>query len=562
VNQITVSKKGYIRVETSNSHKVAVIGLDGIDLNFIHSLIERGYLLTIAKLIQGGVCGPLTSTIHPVSAPAWETFKTGKNPGKHGIYDFKTRAPGTYDRRLDTRQHPQNLWRLVSKAGRRVGVINVPRTYPPEQVNGYLVSGMLTPPTARDFTYPLALCKELEQVTGKYLIEPEVTYRDQSVHDYLEAIWALLRVEIQSAQYLFRQYPSDLFVKVFTFTDRMLHHVWKYIDPNNACYSQKVYDQVVELFQQLDEFLAGMWQELDDNWTLVIMSDHGFGPMNQIMYVNNWLAQQGYIQFKENARSKVRLLMHHLGIDIHSIYSLAKELSLDKILARLPQSLQAAYVRTATLTFDDVDWSRTIAYSFGNFGRIFINLRGREPMGCVEPGVQYEDVRAQIIADLHQLYEDDIPLVTGVWKREDIYYGPYLEQAPDIIFTLKDWEYGTAPNYEFASNRIFSAPLDNISANHRSSGMLIAWGSEILSGAQLAGAHIMDVAPTILHLMGLPIPSDQDGKVLTSIFKSGSSADRREITRSDVSPEQGTISSLSKADEQLISDRLEALGYV
>jgi predicted AlkP superfamily phosphohydrolase/phosphomutase len=259
------------------------------------------------------------------------------------------------------------------------------------------------------------------------------------------------------------------------------------------------------------------------------------------MYVNNWLAQQGYIQFKEDVRSRLRLLMHRTGIGIHSIYSLTKKLSLDKTIALLPQSWQEAGVKVSTLTFDDVDWSRTVAYSFGNFGRIFVNLRGREPMGCVLPGQEYEEMRERIILDLQQLRDlDGTRIVTGVWRREEIYHGAYLDQAPDLVFTLKDWEYGTAPNYEFASNQILSAPLDNISGNHRLDGMLIAWGSQIREKGLVSEMHITDVAPTILHLMDLPIPSDLDGQVLRSMFKA---------------------TALSDEDERLISDRLEALGY-
>jgi predicted AlkP superfamily phosphohydrolase/phosphomutase len=546
----------------SDSHKVAVIGLDGIDLNFIRPLVEMGYMPTLYRLIQEGVSGPLTSTIHPVSAPAWESFKTGKNPGKHGVYDFKERVPGSYRRRINVGQHSSSLWRFVSEAHRRVGVINVPRTYPPEPVNGYLVSGMLTPSTARDFTYPSALLNELEQVVGKYLIEPEVLYRDQSAHKYLKAIRDLLQVEIQCARYLFRTHPSDLFVKVFTFTDRLLHHIWKYIDPDSADYDRDFHNQVIGLFQKLDTFLGELLQELDTDWTLIVMSDHGFGPIDRIMYVNNWLAQQGYIQFKEDVRSRLRLLMHRTGIGIHSIYSLTKKLSLDKTIALLPQSWQEAGVKVSTLTFDDVDWSRTVAYSFGNFGRIFVNLRGREPMGCVLPGQEYEEMRERIILDLQQLRDlDGTRIVTGVWRREEIYHGAYLDQAPDLVFTLKDWEYGTAPNYEFASNQILSAPLDNISGNHRLDGMLIAWGSQIREKGLVSEMHITDVAPTILHLMDLPIPSDLDGQVLRSMFKPGSWSYNREIKQSEASTSGEKATALSDEDERLISDRLEALGY-
>jgi predicted AlkP superfamily phosphohydrolase/phosphomutase len=292
------------------------------------------------------------------------------------------------------------------------------------------------------------------------------------------------------------------------------------------------------------------------------MSDHGFGPMNRIMYVNNWLAQQGYIQFKANSQSKLRLLLHQWGVDVHTVYGWAKKLSLDKVIRKLPQSVQEVGVKTASLTFDDVDWSRTAAYSFGNFGRIFINLRGREPMGCIEAGEAYEDIRTRIIEDLKQIHEDGQPVVTGVWKAEEVYCGPYLAQAPDIVFTLRDWEYGTAPNYEFASNQIFSAPLANISANHRLNGMLIAWGRDIQQNTQITGANIVDMAPTILHLIGLPVPADQDGQVLKRLFKPESAVYQREVVRSSVSDDAEKSSSLGAEDEQIILERLENLGYV
>ena len=544
-----------------SSGRLAVIGLDGIDLDFLTWPIEDGHMPTLAKLIKDGVSGPLTSTVHPVSAPAWESFKTGKNPGKHGVYDFKERRPDGYDRRLSLRQHTQTLWRLVSDAGLRVGVINVPRTYPPREVNGYLVSGMLTPPKARDFTFPANLCDELEQVVGRYQIEPDVRYRDHSAQQYLDALRGLLQSDILAALHLFDRYPSDLFIKVFTFTDRLLHHTWKYIDPNSLKYDHAFRDRVVQLFELLDTFLAEICCRLGDDSSLIIMSDHGFGPVDRIMYVNNWLVQQGYIRFKQSPRSQFRVRLHRAGINVQSLYGLMKKTSLDRLLTLVPPSLQEAGAKAASPSFDDIDWQESVAYSFGNFGRIFVNLRGREAKGCVEPGEEYEAVRDQIIADLRKLRLDGEPVVTRLWKCEELYHGPFLEEAPDILFTLKDWEYATAPNYEFASSEIFSAPLDEISANHRLDGMFIAWGKDIRPGGPAPNAHIIDMAPTILHIMGLPIPSDMDGQVLLQVFEPGSETRMRDLQRSNTGMEEESSTSLSCEDEQTILERLEGLGY-
>jgi predicted AlkP superfamily phosphohydrolase/phosphomutase len=217
-------------------------------------------------------------------------------------------------------------------------------------------------------------------------------------------------------------------------------------------------------------------------------------------------------------------------------------------------------------TLSDVDWKRTKAYSMGFYGKIFLNLIGREPAGIIEPGEEYEKLRNYLIKKLYALKdpENDERIVDEVLKKEEVYWGPYTNQAADLFFTMKDMTYITHLFTEFGAdpNTLTEPPHNFQSSFHRMNGVLIITGPHIKKGIIIKNAKIIDLAPTIFHIMNVPIPSDIDGRVLKEIFDPRSDLAEREVKYVKPSRKKAETKRLSKEDDEKIKERLKALGYL
>jgi predicted AlkP superfamily phosphohydrolase/phosphomutase len=255
-----------------------------------------------------------------------------------------------------------------------------------------------------------------------------------------------------------------------------------------------------------------------------------------------------------------------------SVYNLLMRFGLGALKREVVRGQGQGLLKTLFLSFDDVDWSRTIAYSLGNVGQININVRGREPNGFVEPGEPYEKARSEIIHRLWELRDPETgeQVVQEVYRREEIYRGANVESAADILFIPTRMEYFGFGEYEFGSHEVIESVRRGISGTHRPNGILLLWGKPVDAGATLEKAEISDLAPTILHLMGEAVPSDMDGQVLTKALTSeyAELQERMESSTADATtgpyspPSGGTGAGLSDKDEELIVERLRGLGYV
>ena len=577
--------------------KIICIGLDGATFDLIQPFIAQGRLPTFKKLMDSGAWSELRSTVPPVTASAWSSFMTGKNPAAHGLFDFMQRRENSYDlapvSALD--RDGKAVWDLMGDAGKRVIVMNVPVTWPPQPVNGLLVTGMLTPRNAETYTYPKELADELRLEIGDYIVYSDEVYSKGRGEIFLNALKYSADQRVKAAEYLLQKYPWDFFMLVFPETDTVSHGLWSAFDPthheHDPAQAAKFRDGILGIYQHIDDLLARLLDSVTASTfaplrvnsakqsptrdlgvassqkpllamtdvTILLMSDHGHGPVRSFLYVNNLLAQRGFLKFKPIIASQLKRAAFQLGLTPRFVYNIMLALGLGKLRRTLDKRRGGrGLLKQFFLSFSDVDWSRTCAYSIGYIGEVHINLRGREPQGIVEPGKEYERVRDDVINSLRELrLPNGTPLVEHIWKKEEIYHGAHLTNAPDILFLPRNLETIAFGDFEFGSNKVIERSF-GVSSSHRMNGIFIASGAGIKNAGEFRGAQLIDLAPTILHLMGLPVPTDMDGRVLTEAL-----ADARIVEYGGTSKASATTTEgYSEEEEKEVIERLADLGYI
>lgn len=567
---------------TERPDKVLVIGLDGATFELIEPWAAAGYLPTLARLLREGAHGSLRSTVPPMTGPAWTTFGTGTNPGQHRLYDWIARTPGSYEFQpltaLDCKV--PTVYQLLSQVGRRVCALNIPMTYPPSQVNGVVVSGLPAPTLDSGITHPPELLQEILDNVGDYILYPDPgqAYSDSGIDAFLEKLYRAADLRMQTLEYLRSREAWDFAMMVFNGTDTICHALWKYMDASHPLHdpskAEKYGNAIRDYYQYIDGHLATIVDGLDDDTTLLIMSDHGFGPFHKFIHVNNWLMQEGFMGIGRSVRSRLKYGMFRRGFSPMNVYNMLMRVGLGALKGEVVRGQGQGLMKKLFFSFEDVDWARTQAYSLGNVGQIYINVAGREPRGCVQPGAEYEAVRSEIIRRLRELRDPATgeKVVETVYRREDLYSGDYVEQAPDIVFMPLRLEYFGFGEYEFGSHQIIEAMQRGISGTHRMNGIFMAYGKAIEPGAEVEGASLVDLAPTILHLMGEEVASHMDGRVLTEAltpdFTAGAVAHaaspKAPVSINSDSDENGTGGAhpLSEDEQRQLAERLRSLGYV
>ncbi len=541
--------------------KLIIIGWDGATLDVADPWMDAGYLPNLAHVRQHGVVSPLESVILPVSGPAWSAFMTGKNPGKNGIYDFLKRRPNSYERRVMNSSDVDSatLWEVVSAQGGRVCVINVPGTYPPRPVNGILVSGMLTPSTDVPYTHPPEFAETLQHILGGYRLSVTGGVISPGKEpDFIADVHAVLDQRTRLLDYLLASEPFDLMTFVFFETDVMQHKFWGHHEDPSSPYRHAIR----ETYQHADRALGHVLDTLDSDTTLFVVSDHGGGSLRKIVLLNRWLIENGFLKLKPQAAAGFKQWFARYN-PILKTYDLLKRMGLGGISRLFPRSLRLRVIN-AFFSFEDIDWEHTVAYSVGHFGQIFINLKGREPQGCVEPGDEYEAVREKIISALQSLSDPETGerIVDRVYRREELYHGPHFEETPDLLLMMGGMRYVTSSDQMgWEEQSVFADSVYGDTGTHRLHGMFLGMGPGIRAGLRLDNAHLLDMAPTALYTMGLPVPKDMDGRVLQEIFEPQMLQD---APPQYVESEEFTAKThvLSSEEEALVEERLRNLGYL
>lgn len=524
-----------------STQRVMVIGLDGATFDLMRPWLAEGKLPAIARLMREGAAGEMASVPNMNSGAAWATFATGLNPGKHGVYWLVEYKPNSYELQPTNAlsRHGETIWARLSRRGKRVAVLNVPITWPAEPVNGILVAGWDCPGVrSRGFTYPPEFAQELLRACdGEFIITaayeaPEATLNGdmalgiRTIHKQTES-------HLKAARYVLSQGPWDLFIVIFTATDIAHHLLWKTFDPNHPDYdpqeAARYGGAIYDIYRQLDDAIAELVQYADEHTTVIVMSDHGAGlKAGAVHSINRWLESQGLLKRRkaEGGRRKpealrspssaLRPLWRLLADAIWASRRVLSEAQRERIKGWLPALRGLRSKAEMHLYSAQIDWSRTLAYGNDADDFIRINLKGREPQGIVAPE-DYETLRDHIIERLYTWRDPKSgrPLVEKVWKREEIYFGPYVDKADDILIRWADFVPQGLDDGGLERPRQF---FDQISGGHKPNGILIMRGPGIRPGATIEGAELIDMPPTILHLLGEPVPAVMDGKVLTQAF--------------------------------------------
>jgi predicted AlkP superfamily phosphohydrolase/phosphomutase len=551
--------------------KLLVIGLDGATFDLILPWVKAGKLPALKRLIQDGISGPLESTYPPLTGTAWSSFMTGKSPAQHGLLEFFRRQDGTYRQVLNNRldMDGKSIWKHLSEGDKSVGVMGVPLTYPPEPVNGFLITGLLTPPGRRDFTYPVDLLSELETHIGEYHLRLDEKYRANNPYPFINELNENLKNNTQAALYLLNHKEWDFFMVHFYGTDRVQHEFWHLLDPAHPDHNPeelaRLGNVIEDFFIKVDQAVGKILEAVDANTAVMLMSDHGFGPIYKFINFNNWLLQEGLLKLKNKPGTYLRRKLLQLGFNYTVLGKWILKLGLGKQSVRMGRAKREELQRRIFLSLNDVDWSKSKVYSMGNFGQLFVNLKGREPMGIVSPGAEYEAVLNDLTQRLQNLVdpEDGKPVIEKVMRRDEVFQGTYADRAPDLMFYTRNMQYKAMGLSDFASSNVFD-PVFGSRGHHRMNGILICKGQNVFKeNAQIENARIYDLAPTILYLLGRPVPSEMDGQVLMDLFTHDFREKHRVQHQVDPSSDKNEDSNiLTEEEEAVLADMLRSLGYI
>jgi predicted AlkP superfamily phosphohydrolase/phosphomutase len=549
--------------------KVAVFGLDGITFDLLQPWLNEGRLPNLARLLAEGASGELRSTIPPVSASAWPSFATGTNPGQHSLIDFTYPAQDSYEIRVSnglTVAVPA-IWQIASAAGKQVGVVSLPMTYPPRPLNGFMLCSFLTPSQESEYTYPPPLKQELIDACGPFPMRMSEKGRGVDPAVFVRACKQLELDRARSVHYLLREKAWDLFIYVLETTDNLQHEIWHLVDQTHPMHdpptAARVLPAILDYYETVDRLLGEMVALVPEDTLIIVLSDHGFGPFHKFFHINNWLAANGWLVFKRSPVSLLKRLAFKLGVTPINTLKWLTALGLSDVRKNVKRGRGGGLLRRFFLSFNDVDWSRTKAFSVGNFGQVYLNVKGQRPQGPVDPS-EYEALRDAIITAAKELRdpEDGSQVVPIVYRREEIFHGLSAPRLPDLVLHTDRAKYVSFGHADFGSNRMIE-PSTGQTGHHHMNGVIGLRGPGVRAGAKLKGASLMDPAPTILHYLGLPVPEYIDGRVLSEAFTDEFNAENP-IAFSQAGPGEGTGSDsvYSEAEEEIVLQKLRDLGYV
>lgn len=538
------------------NRRIFCVGLDGGTWTILQSLMQAGHMPQLSRLAQAGISGVLHSTIPPITPAAWSTFMTGCNPGKHGIFDFQG-----YDREQHrtyfvnaTSLRMPTLWQLLSRHNKRVAVVDLPVTYPPPQINGVIISGLMTPSRASTFTHPAALLRELETHLGyewPLLKEEDEHGRIQADFDgFLRKMQLFLTSRVEAMLYLLQHEIWDFAFLQLQAVDFLQHALWKYLDDSHPAYHEKRHQQVIHhFFKPLDHALGELFslakKTMGEDTLIVVLSDHGFQRHNTRAELNHWLFANGFLTPQSRRNGMKKNWMRHAG--------LIRKLDVLQLRKRLlPKSKRREL--GGALRMQSIDHGRSLAYAVSAF------------WGYVYLGPNATDSDISNLKNRLGAWRDpqtQQPVVKNVFRRDEVFHGAALDRMPDLIVE-------PMPGYTFSSKTYFNdaRQLEAVAHNdfhvgtHASEGIFVLAGPEIVRGEtwQEHQANLQDMMPTLLHWLVLPVPDDCDGVVRREWFDKQRNG--HDVIFAPSTVEMNSEVMLSDEEQREIERRLHTLGYI
>ncbi len=559
-----------------------VIGLDGATLDLIEPLARAGKLPHLSSLMERGAFGRLTVPMPPVTFPSWTSFMTGVNPGRHGIFDFTRRENHGYDVRFvnsSFRKSP-TIWRILSDLGKRVCSLGIPGNYPPEEVNGYTLSGFDTPVTTRadaSFAYPPEFADVVNKAGGFPFADFQEFSIDEGWHERAFAsMCSAIDRKTELALTMIGREAFDCFMIMFGESDTVAHHFWSLHDEASPRFSadlrSRLGDCVAEIYRRLDDSVGRLVDAAKADHVMIV-SDHGFGGVGDVaLHLNRWLEESGFLTWSRSRSSN----------ELFSASRWAGRIR-QAAVRSIPERLQAPLFRVgggrfagaleSRVRFGGIDWQGTRAFSeeLNYAPAIWLNVAGREPGGTV-PHAGYEDACSELtqrLMEWHDPYNGG-NVVRRVYRRGELFHGPQVRYAPDLVLDLElhgGYSYVCLPSLgrsgpsirKLSGTELDGGKLVGMSGSHRRQGVFMLAGEGVNSG-RMRGVEMVDLAPTLLGILGVEsAEGDFDGRCLecvTSRMEVGESQPR--TTPLKLGPENY----YDKAEEDDLRERLERLGYL
>ena len=499
--------------------RVFIFELSGPTLDFLRERLDA--LPNFRRFFEHGAWGTLHSPLQPVAPQSFATLLTGRNPGATGLFDFFRFAAGGYERipfSTELLRQP-TFYQLLSNAGRRVGLINVPLTFPLAKVNGFVVSG--DEGIGDEFAFPPEVCRRLHE--DGYTVPFGASYSPGREGQFADRAMEVLQMRRRALQRLFGDGRWDFGMLTIHMYGELLHAFWRFYDPQHPQYQprQAVFDgrdPFLEPLIVIDDMLGEIVKLAGPNGLVLFFGAWGHRLEHSKVHLNAVLEQDGYLRFRRDAATRVKQLMFRMGITAATAERMAHKLNLYRFFHyRLGRGQRAKVTGATFLSYRDIDWARTRAVAMGYLGQVYLNVEGRRPLGTI-PEAQYQAERDRLQRRLAELRDPTTgkAMVERVHAREDIYRGAELAHAPDLIV---EWKLGYSGDAGLAgAGRIVTQSPSNHSSDHCNESVLLALGPGVRPGA--ISGRLEDIAPTVLHALGVSAPPDLDGKVLPAIVGS------------------------------------------
>ncbi len=453
--------------------KVLVIGLDCATGEIVFDRKEE--LPVLRELIDNSIYGNLRSADPPITIPAWMVMCTGKDPGKLGLYGFRHRKDYSYkDVWIATSYsiREKTIWDIIGEKDGQSCLVSIPPSYPPKPVNGNLISCFITPGDDKEYTYPADLRVELEEKFGPYIFD--VVFRTDEKDKILEQTYQMTEQRFRVLNHLITKKPWDFFMFVEIGVDRVHHAFWRYMDPSHHLYEKgNPYENVIiDYYKRVDGLIGELLSNVDKDTTVLVVSDHGAKSMKGAFCINEWLIEQGDLVVKERPQSSI---------------------SFDKV---------------------DVDWSRTKAWGWGGYyARIFLNVEERESQGIIKIE-DYRKEREALIERLAAIKGPD----GEEWNTKIIKPQKYFQELngdyPDLMIYFDDLCWRSAGTLGHGTKYLLENDTGPDDAVHAQNGIYILYDPKNKTCLR-KDANILDIAPTILDEMGLAVPEDMRGTIIT-----------------------------------------------